>query len=89
MNTAAAPTIIQTLDGAFYRVTETGSADLAHVWNGIRVKWHFGEWVDRKNARVELVRKVGARIFTRSQPDCPACKTDGYQYTCEDCWQPA
>lgn len=57
------PTIIQTLDGTFYRVTETGSADLAHVWNGVRVMRKFGEWVDRKNARVELVRKVGARIF--------------------------
>lgn len=64
MNAATArPTIIQTLDGTFYRVTETGSADLAHVWNGVRVMRKFGEWVDRKNARVELVRKVGARIF--------------------------
>jgi hypothetical protein len=64
MNAAAArPTIIRTLDGAFYRVTETGSADLAHVWNGVRVFRKFGEWVDRKNARVELVRKIGASIF--------------------------
>lgn len=20
---------------------------------------------------------------------CPACKTEGHQYTCEDCWQPS
>lgn len=62
MNTAAR-TIIQTLDGSFYRVTETGSADLAHVWNGVRVMRKFGEWIDRKNARVELVRKAGAKVF--------------------------
>ena len=61
--TSAAPTVIQTLDGFFYRVSETGSADLAHVWNGVRVMRKFGEWVDRKNARVELVRKVGCRVF--------------------------
>lgn len=63
----AAATIIQTLDGNFYRVTETGSADLAHVWNGVRVMRKFGEWVDLKNARVELVRKVGARLFSNAE----------------------
>lgn len=63
----AAATIIQTLDGNFYRVTETGSSDLAHVWNGVRVMRKFGEWVDRKNARVELVRKVGARLFSNAE----------------------
>ncbi|RUV17876.1 MULTISPECIES: hypothetical protein [unclassified Mesorhizobium] len=64
MSATPAPTIIETLDGAFYRVTETGSADLAHVWNGVRVMRRFGEWVDRKNSRVELVRKLGARVFS-------------------------
>lgn len=57
-------TIIQTTCNQFYRVTETGSADLAHVWNGVRVMRKFGEWVDRKNARVELVRKVGAKVMS-------------------------
>jgi hypothetical protein len=63
MNATETPTVIQTLDGFFYRVSETGSADLAHVWNGVRVMRKFDEWVDRKNARVELVRKVGAKVF--------------------------
>ena len=57
-------TIIETLDGNIYRVTETGSADLAHVWNGVRIRRVGGKWVDRKNARVELVRKVGARVLS-------------------------
>ncbi|RUV84334.1 hypothetical protein EOA60_04550 [Mesorhizobium sp. M1A.F.Ca.IN.020.06.1.1] len=62
MSATPAPTIIETLDGALYRVNETGSADLTHVWNGVRVKKQGGIWVDRKNARVELVRKLGAKV---------------------------
>lgn len=54
--------IIETTDNRFYRVTETGSADLAHVWSGTRVKRSAGQWVDCKNARQELVRKIGARV---------------------------
>jgi hypothetical protein len=56
-------TIIETTDNRFYRVSETGSAELAHVWNGVRVKRSAGQWVDCKNARIELVRKVGAKVF--------------------------
>lgn len=54
--------IVETSDCRIYRVTETGSSDLAHVWNGVRVKRVGGQWVDCKNARVELVRKLGATI---------------------------
>jgi hypothetical protein len=56
-------TIIETLAGETYRVTETGSADLAHVWHGIRVKRTKDGWAVRKNARTELVRKVGAQVL--------------------------
>lgn len=58
--------IIETTDNRFYRVTETGSADLAHVWNGIRVKRFDGKWIDRKSATVELVRKAGARVLSQA-----------------------
>jgi hypothetical protein len=57
--------IIQTSDNRFYQVTETGSADLAHVWNGIEVKLvsgRKGTWAPKKNARAELVRKAATRI---------------------------
>lgn len=67
--------IIQTSDNRFYRVTETGSADLAHVWNGIEVKHAAGRWSDKlngnvgphwapkKNAREQLVRKAASKII--------------------------
>ena len=57
--------IVQTSDNRFYEVTETGSPDLAHVWNGIELKLvsgRKGTWVPKKNALPELVRKAAARI---------------------------
>ena len=65
--------IIETSDNRFYRVTETGSADLAHVWFGVAVKKVRGEWVinaKRKTAGgrtvnrsfPELVRKAASRV---------------------------
>lgn len=61
-------TIIETSANRFYHVTETNDASLAHVWNGIEVKIKSGRngtWAPKKNARPELVRKVGARIVSR------------------------
>lgn len=58
----AAPVIIETADNRLYRVTETGSPDLAHVWNGVRVKIVKGQVVDLKSARTELVRKAYSNL---------------------------
>ncbi|MFC7700933.1 hypothetical protein ACFQX9_30155 [Bradyrhizobium sp. GCM10028915] len=55
-------TIIETSANQFYRVTETGDANLAHVWNGVQVKRVKGGWADKAKARTELVRKVGCRV---------------------------
>lgn len=65
--------IIETSDNRFYRVTETGNPDLAHVWFGVAVKKIRGEWVintKRKTAGgrtvnrsfPELVRKAASRV---------------------------
>lgn len=56
--------IIETSDNRFYRVTETGNPDLAHVWNGARVKRDrkTGEWVRTGKWSVELVRKAATRV---------------------------
>lgn len=54
--------VIETSCNRFYRVTETGNPDLAHVWMGVEVKRVRGQFVDKKNARQELVRKAATRI---------------------------
>lgn len=54
--------IIETSANRFYRVTETGSPDLAHVWTGTEVKRVRGEYVAKKNARPELVRKAASHV---------------------------
>ena len=66
--------IVKTSAGRLYRVTETGDANLAHVWMGIEVKHVAGHWSDelntnvgpqwvaKKNARPALVRKAATRI---------------------------
>lgn len=61
--------IIETSDNRFYRVVETGSADLAHVWYGVEVRKIKGEWkftvAGRRaymNKRPELVRKAATRV---------------------------
>lgn len=59
--------IIETSDNRFYRVVETGDANLAHVWNGVEVKLvsgRKGTWTDKKNARTQLVRKAGSRVVS-------------------------
>lgn len=65
--------IIETSDNRFYRVAETGSQDLAHVWNGYPVKrvkagkfyrWDFttaGRRAHEAN-KPELIRKAGSRV---------------------------
>ena len=57
-------TIIETSANRFFRVTETGIADLAHVWNGVEVKRLKGAWVDLKGTRGRpcLVRKAATRF---------------------------
>lgn len=56
--------IIETSDNRFYRVTETGDANLAHVWYGTRVRKDkkTGEWVRTGKWSVELVRKAATRV---------------------------
>lgn len=55
--------IIETAAGQFFNVSETGDADLSHVWNGIEVKRSKGVWVPKKNARPILVRKQGSKVI--------------------------
>lgn len=57
--------IIETTANQFYRVTETGEPNLAHVWNGVQVKRSKGAWVDKAKARIELVRKAGCKIVEK------------------------
>lgn len=57
------PTIVKTLEGHFYRVTEPANAELSHCYDAVRVIRKSGEWVDRKGAREMLLRKVGTAIF--------------------------
>lgn len=61
--------IIQDTTGKFYLVWETGNPDLAHVWNGKRVKRVRGGWDDAGpgtgkggSSPVELVRKAATRF---------------------------
>lgn len=55
-------TIIQTSANQFFRVRDTGSADLAHVWYGVAVKRVRGEWVAKAGAREILVRKAATTV---------------------------
>jgi hypothetical protein len=54
--------IIETSDNRFYRVTETGQKDLAHVWYGYPAKLTKYGWTHKANARKELVRKAASRV---------------------------
>lgn len=61
--------IIQTTAGKFYQVSETGSADLAHCWNGYAVKKIRGRFElttaglkAYAAACPELVRIAGCKI---------------------------
>lgn len=57
--------IIETSWNEFYRVRETGDANLAHVWLGIAVKKaKGGTFVPKAKARTELVRKEASRIVS-------------------------
>lgn len=61
--------IVETSDNRFYRVTETGDPNLAHVWYGIPVRKVKGEWVLTAAATRKpqgkaaiLVRKAATRV---------------------------
>ena len=54
--------IIETSCNRFYKVRETGDADLAHVWLGVEQKRVRGSFVPKKNAVEVLVRKAATRI---------------------------
>lgn len=58
--------IIETSDNRFYRVQESGRADLAHVWLGTEVKRDkkTGQWVRKGQPRrwPVLVRKEASRV---------------------------
>lgn len=54
--------IIETSSNQLFKVRETGSADLAHVWYGVEVKRVKGDYVAKKHARETLVRKAACNI---------------------------
>lgn len=53
--------IIETSANRFYSVRDTNDASLAHVWFGVEVKKVRGDFIPKKNARQELVRKEASR----------------------------
>lgn len=55
--------IIETSANELYRVCETGSPDLTHVWIGIAVKRVKGDFVPKAKRREELVRKEASRFI--------------------------
>jgi hypothetical protein len=60
--------IIETSDNRYYSVREAGTADLAHVWLGIEVRYDrkAGRWFKRSNRRggrpPQLIRKAACRV---------------------------
>lgn len=58
--------IIETSANQFYRVTEHPDANLSHVYCGVAVKKVRGVWVNRANAREQLVRKAATRFVAES-----------------------
>jgi hypothetical protein len=54
--------IIKTSAGQLYRVVPCDDPRLSHVWNGTAVKKSNGAYVDKKNARPELVRRAGCVV---------------------------
>jgi hypothetical protein len=50
--------IIRDTSGVTYRVAPHPDAAYAHLFLGVAVKRVRGEWVDRKGARTELVRRA-------------------------------
>lgn len=54
--------IIETSANELFFVVETGDANLAHVWNGLRVKRAKGGYIVVKNPKKVLVRKIGCRV---------------------------
>ena len=54
--------IIETTTNEFFAVTETGDANLNHVWYGQRVKKTKDGYLPVKKIRQELVRKSGCKI---------------------------
>lgn len=54
--------IVQDLAGQFFQVRDTGTDDLAHVFNGMAVKRVGGGFAPKKGAREILVRKLGCRV---------------------------
>jgi len=54
--------IIEDSANRFFRVRETGNADLAHVWTGIEVKRTRDGFVPKAKAREILVRKTATII---------------------------
>ena len=60
--------IVETSSNQLYAVNETGDADLAHVWNGIRVRRAKirGTYEAHPKARgIELVRKAGCKVVSQ------------------------
>lgn len=59
--------IVETSSNQLYAVTETGQADLAHVWSGVRVRRAKirGTYERHPTAtRIELVRKAGSKVVS-------------------------
>lgn len=59
--------IVETSSNQLFAVTETGDPDLAHVWNGIRVRRAKirGTYERHPTAKLELVRKAGSKVVSQ------------------------
>lgn len=57
--------IVETSANQMYRVAEIPQAGMEHCWFGVAIKRGKirGTYVDKTNAKVELVRKAGSRVI--------------------------
>lgn len=54
--------IIETSDNRFYQVKDATASGCEHLFLGVQVKRAKGEWIAKRGARTELVRKAATRI---------------------------
>lgn len=59
--------IIETSANEFFDVTEHDDPALSHVWLGVPVKKSRGIWINKANAREQLVRKAGCRMVAANR----------------------
>lgn len=60
--------IVETSSNQLYAVTETGSADLAHVWSGVRVRRAKIRGTYERHPTdnaPRLIRKAGSKVVSQ------------------------